>query len=370
MARHEREWVLLNPGPGNTTRAVREALVTPDLCHREPEFFEMMRDCRAMLARLAGGGEAFAAVCFTGSGTAAVEAAVCSVIPRDRGVLVVDNGVYGRRMLQMAEAHGIPADVLRYDIMTPARPAEVGARLASRPDLSHVAIVHHETTTGLLNPVPAVAEVAARLGRGLIVDATSSLFGEPLDITQDGIDFVTASATKCLQGVSGVSFVLARRRALEALRGQPRRSVYLDLYAHYTMQEQDNTPFTPALQVFAAMRQALIELEQEGVDSRIKRYAENARALRVGMQRLGFEILVADGSRSSILTTFRLLPELTYDALHDAMKRRGYIIYAGQGDLRTYAFRVSNLGTLTPKDMEGVVAAVADCLHELGLTPR
>jgi 2-aminoethylphosphonate-pyruvate transaminase len=264
MARHEQEWVLLNPGPGNTTRAVREALVTPDLCHREPEFFQMMRECRAMLARLAGGGGAFTAVCFTGSGTAAVEAAVCSVIPPDRAVLVVDNGIYGRRMHQMAEAHGIPADLLRYDITTPVRPADVEARLLTRPDISHVAIVHHETTTGLLNPVPAVAELAARSGRGLIVDATSSLFGDPLDITQDGIDFVTASATKCLQGVSGVSFVLARRNAMESLEGRPPRSVYLDLYRHYALQEQDNTPFTPALQVFSAMRQALIELEADG----------------------------------------------------------------------------------------------------------
>ena len=364
-----REWVLLNPGPGNTTRAVREALVTPDLCHREAEFFQVMRECRAMLARLAGGGEAFTAVCFTGSGTAAVEAALCSVVPRDRTVLVVDNGVYGRRMVQMAEAHGMPVEAIRSDIFTPVNPADVEARLAARPDISHVALVHHETTTGLLNPLPAVAEVAARHGRRLIVDATSSLFGEPLDLTQDGIDFVSASATKCAQGISGVAFVLARRSALEALKGQPRRSVSLDLYTHYAMQEQDNTPFTPAVQVFFALRQALLELEREGVDARIKRYAENARVLRDGMARLGFTILVPESCRSSILTTFRLLPGMIYDALHDAMKRRGYIIYAGQGDIRTYAFRVANLGILTPRDMEGVVAAFADSLRELGLRP-
>jgi 2-aminoethylphosphonate-pyruvate transaminase len=323
-----------------------------------------------MLARLAGGGDAFTAVCFTGSGTAAVEAALCSVVPRDRTVLVVDNGVYGRRMVQTAEAHNIPVEVIRSDIFTPVNPTDVEARLAARPDISHVALVHHETTTGLLNPLPAVAEVAARQGRRLIVDATSSLFGEPLDLRQDGMDFVTASATKCVQGISGVAFVLARRSALEALRGQPRRSVSLDLYTHYAMQEQDNTPFTPAVQVFFALRQALLELEQEGVDARIKRYAENARVLREGMARLGFTILVPEGCRSSILTTFRLLPGLTYDALHDAMKRRGYIIYAGQGDIRTYAFRVANLGILTPRDMEGVVAAFADSLRELGVVPR
>lgn len=365
-----REWVLLNPGPGNTTRAVREALVTPDLCHREPEFFRVMQECRAMLARLAGGGDAFTAVCFTGSGTAAVEAALCSVIPRDRAVLIVDNGVYGKRMVQMAEAHGIPAEVLRYDIFTPARPADVEARLLTHPDVSHVAIVHHETTTGLLNPVAAAAEVVARHGRRLIVDATSSLFGEPLDITQEGIDFVTANSTKCVQGMPGVGFVLARRSAVEALKGQPRRSVYLDLYTHYALEEEDNIPFTPAVQVFFALREALAELEREGADARIKRYAENARVLREGMGRLGFEILVPEGCRSNILTTFRLLPGLTYDALHAAMKRRGYIIYSGQGDIRTYAFRVANLGVLTSRDIQGVVAAFADSLRELGIPPR
>ncbi len=360
-----REWVLLNPGPGNTTRTVREALVTADLCHREVEFFQILRECREMLIRLAGGGEGFTAVCFTGSGTAAVEAALCSAVPPDRAVLIVDNGVYGRRMAAMAAAHRIPADVISYDFVTPVRPAEVGARLAAHPEVSHVAIVHHETTTGLLNPVAAVAEVAARLGRRLIVDATSSLFGEPLDITQEGIDFVTANSTKCVQGMPGVGFVLARRSALTDLADRPRRSIYLDLYTHYAMQEEDNTPFTPAIQIFFALRQALRELEQEGVDARIKRYAENARVLREGMSRLGFEILVPDGCRSSILTTFRQLPGLSYEELHAAMKRRGYIIYAGQGDIRTYAFRVANLGTLTPQDMEGVVAAFADCLQEL-----
>jgi 2-aminoethylphosphonate-pyruvate transaminase len=137
------------------------------------------------------------------------------------------------------------------------------------------------------------------------------------------------------------------------------------LHAHYATQERDNTPFTPAVQVLHAMRQALVELEAEGVDARIARYAENARVLRRGMGELGFEILVPEGARSNILTTFRLRPGLAYDPLHDAMKRRGYVIYAGQGDIRTYAFRVSNMGTLTPRDMEGVVAAFRASLAEL-----
>jgi 2-aminoethylphosphonate-pyruvate transaminase len=213
--------------------------------------------------------------------------------------------------------------------------------------------------------VADIAAAAARHGRRLVVDAMSSLFGERLDVTQDGIDFVTASANKCLQGMPGISFVLARRRALEAVKGRPPRSVYLDLHAHFASQEQDNTPFTPAVQVLHAMEQALAELAAEGVTARIARYAENARVLRGGMARLGLEALGAPEARSNILTTFRLPPGIAYEPLHDAMKRRGYVIYAGQGDIRTYAFRVANMGTLTPADMEGVVAAFEEALADL-----
>ena len=361
----DREWILLNPGPANTSREVREALVTPDLCHREPEFFEVMRDCRERLVRLAEGGRGFAAVLFTGSGTAAVEAAVSSAVPADGGLLVVDNGVYGDRLLRIARAHGIPSRALSYDVATPARPDDVRAALRAERHLTHVVVVHHETTTGVLNPVAEIVRAAAGEGRRVLVDAMSSLFGEPLDVTQDGIDFVMASANKCLQGVPGISFVLARRQALDALRGKPPRSVYLDLANHYVAQERDNTPFTPAVQVLHAMRQALLELEKEGVAERIARYAENARVLRRGMAALGFEMLVAEGARSSILTTFKLPSGIAYDPLHDAMKRRGYIIYAGQGDIRKYAFRVSNMGTLTPADMRGVVEAFAASVAEL-----
>jgi 2-aminoethylphosphonate-pyruvate transaminase len=361
----EREWVLLNPGPANTSPSVREALVMPDLCHREPECFEMMRRCRDALVRLAGGGPDWTAVLFTGSGTAAVEATICAAVPPGRALLVVDNGVYGDRMLKIARAHGIPAVPVRCDIFTPVGPAEVEAALVEHPEVSHVAVVHHETTTGLLNPVADIARVAGRHGRRLVVDAMSSLFGEPLDLAQDAIDFVTASANKCLQGIPGISFVLARRRALDELEGRAPRSVYLDLRGHFVSQEADNTPFTPAVQVLHAMEQALTELAEEGLERRLARYAENARVLRGGMARLGVEALGTPGGRSNILTTFRLPSGIGYEALHDAMKRRGYIIYAGQGDIRTYAFRVSNMGTLTPKDMDGVVAAFEEAIAEL-----
>src|SRR3989442_1442475 len=255
----DREWILLNPGPANTTATVRAALVMPDLCHREPEDFDMMRRCRAEVTRLAGCGTDWTTGLFTGSGTAAGQA--------------------------------------------------------------------------------------------------------PLD-------FVAASANKCVQGVPGVSFVLARRSALEALRGRAPRSVYLDLHSHFATQEHDNTPFTPAVQVLHAMEQALAELAQEGLSRRVARYAENARVLREGLGRLGLEILVAPEGRSNILTTFRLPSGLAYDALHDALKHRGYVIYAGQGDLRTYAFRVANMGTLTPRDMAGEGRGLAPPIAAVGVPAR
>ncbi len=363
----EREWILLNPGPANTTPTVRQALVMPDLCHREPEFFRIMQGCRRRLVRMAGGGSDWTAILFTGSGTAAVEAAICSVVLSDRALLVVNNGVYGERMLRIARAHGIRAEALTYDTVTPVAPADVERALRADAGISHVAVVHHETTTGLLNPVSDVARVAAGQGRRVVVDAMSSLFGEPLTLNQDGLDIVTASANKCLGGIPGVSFVLARRAAVEALAGRPARSVYLDLHGHWSQQEADNTPFTPAVQVLHAMEQALVELEREGVAARIARYAENARVLREGMARLGFDILVPEGARSSILTTFRLPPGLAYEPLHDAMKRRGYVIYAGQGDIRRYAFRVANMGTLTPLDIKGVLDAFTASRLELGI---
>jgi 2-aminoethylphosphonate-pyruvate transaminase len=305
-------------------------------------------------------------VLFTGSGTAAVESAICSAVPGDRALLVVDNGVYGDRMLKIARAHGIAAHAVRCDIFMPVKPADVDAALAAHPEVSHVAMVHHETTTGLLNPIAEVARVAQRHGRRLIVDAMSSLFGESLEVTQEPLDFVTASANKCLQGIPGISFVLARRAALEALRDRAPRSIYLDLHAHFASQERDNTPFTPAIQVLHAMEQALTELAAEGPARRLARYAESARVLREGMARLGIEILGAPEGRSNILSTFRLPAGVAYDPLHDAMKRRGYVIYAGQGEIRTYAFRVANMGTLTPRDMAGVVEAFAASLAELG----
>jgi len=360
-----KQYVLLNPGPACTTRTVREALVTPDLCHREPEFYSVMRAVREDIAELAGGGKDWSTVIFSGSGTAAMEATVISVVPPDRKLLVIDNGVYGDRIRQMAAASGIAHQVLHYHWTEAPRPEDVEQAFGQDPSISHLAVVHHETTTGLLNPVEALAEVCRRHGRSLIVDAMSSFAGEPLDVKALGIDYLISSSNKCLQGMPGLSFTVARRAALEGLKSIPPRSVYLNLYNQWAAEEADNTPFTPAIQIFFALRQAIEETRAEGLENRCRRYRKAAAALREGMKALGLEPIVPVEWRSNTLTTFPLPEGIRYDALHDAMKERGYVIYAGQGDLKTWAFRIANLGTLTAEDMRGVVRAVEDSIRAL-----
>lgn len=365
MTTELRQYVLLNPGPACTTETVRRALQVPDLCHREPEFFEVLREVREELVRVAGGEGDWSAVVFTGSGTAAVEATVASVVPPGGGVLVVDNGVYGDRIRRIAAAHGIPHRTVSAPWTEPVRPEAVEAAFREEPGLTHLAVVHHETTTGLLNPLADLAAVCRRLGRSLIVDAMSSFGGEPIDVRALGIDHLVSSSNKCLQGLPGLSFVIARRSALAALEGLAPRSVYLDLHAQWKSQEADNTPFTPAIPAFFALRQALAELRAEGLDSRIRRYRECARSLREGAEALGLQILVAPEHRSGTLTTLRLPEGVAYPPLHDAMKRRGYVIYAGQADLSRWAFRIATMGTLTPADIPGVLAALRESLDEV-----
>lgn len=366
MRKKPRQFTLLNPGPGNTTATVKRALITPDLCHREPEFFAVMQDVRRRLVKLAGGSvKEFSCVLFTGSGTAVVEAVISSVVPRGKKLLVVDNGVYGDRICKMAAAHRIAFKRLQYEWTQPANPADVDRALAANKNISHVAVVHHETTTGLLNPIRDIGRIVKKHHRAFIVDAVSSMFGEPFDVRDDFVDYAIANSTKCLQGVSGVGFAICRRAELEKLSQQKPRSIYLDLFNHWQLQEQSNTPFTPAVQLLFATRQAITELEREGLRNRWARYAANARTLREGMAKLSIQIFLPPAARSNLLTTFLLPTSVTYDALHDTMKRRGFIIYAGQSRIRQFAFRIANIGTLTPRDMKRVVRAVAESLREL-----
>jgi len=344
-----KRYILLNPGPVNVSPRVQQALLRGDLCHREEEFSDLLVAIRTKLIR-AFAPRDYTAVPVSGSGTLAVEAMVSSALPEGRKLLVINNGVYGERMLRMAEAHRIPTVELRYNWTERPDLVQIESTLHADPTIHAVALVHHETTTGLLNLVNEVGAITRRAGRWLLLDAVSALASEELDLVSDGVDLCACTANKCIQGLPGVSFVLVRNEAMAAMQQYPRRSLYLHLPLHWEAQEKRSIPFTPSVQTWYALDEALDELLEETVAKRIQRYHAAAQLLRDGFARLGLTSLLPSHLQSHSLTSL-LLPEgMTYPILHDGLKERGFVIYEGQGKLQTGVFRVANMGHLTLDD--------------------
>lgn len=354
--------ILLNPGPVNLTERVRAALTLPDLCHREREFGELQNEIRARLLQVYPlPPERWAPVLVSGSGTAAVEAMLASLVPREGRLLVVDNGVYGARLADIAACHGIAHAVARQAWGTPVDLEALTRHLDAQPGFTHVALVQHETTTGRLNDVAAVGRLCRSRNAALLVDAVSSFGAEALDFDDGSLAACAASANKCLHGAPGVSFVIVRRAALpEKSAG---RSVYLDLARHHRAQDAGDTAFTPAVPVFYALREALRELaDQGGWHVRHQRYRGLATAVEDGLVGFGVEPLLRDGERSVVLRAYHLPAGLDYAALHDGLKQRGFVIYAGQGKLAASIFRVSTMGAIDAADMQRFLDAVAGLL--------
>ncbi len=352
-----KNYILLNPGPVNVSPRVQQALLRGDLCHREEEFSDLLVAIRTKLLR-AFAPQDYTAVPVSGSGTLAVEAMVSSAMPEGRKLLVMNNGVYGERMLRMAEAHRIPTVELRYNWTERPDLGQIESTLQADPTIHAVALVHHETTTGLLNLVNEVGAITRRAGRWLLLDAVSALASEELDMVRDGVDLCACTANKCIQGLPGVSFVLVRNEAMAAMQQYPQRSLYLHLPLHWEAQERRSIPFTPSVQAWYALDEALDELLEETVAKRIQRYHAAAHLLRDGFARLGLKSLLPPDLQSHSLTSLMLPEGVTYPPLHDGLKERGFIIYEGQGKLQTGVFRVANMGHLTLDDFRQFLTAL------------
>jgi len=354
--------ILLNPGPVNLTERVRAALTLPDLCHREGEFGELQDEIRRRLLEVYALPPArWAPVLLSGSGTAAVEAMIVSLVPRDGRLLVIENGVYGARLAEIAGCHGIAHAVVRQAWGTPVDLDALARNLDAQPGFTHVAVVQHETTTGRLNDVAAVGRLCRERNLALLVDAVSSFGGEALDFDAWGVTACAANANKCLHGAPGVSFAILRRDALPV--GGSGRSVYLDLAKHCRAQDSRDTAFTPAVPIFYALREALREFEdQGGWLMRHEHYRRLAEAVEQGLVGLGVAPLLREGERSVVLRAYHLPDGIDYTALHDGLKRRGFIIYAGQGKLVESIFRVSTMGAIEATDMQRFLDAVAGLL--------
>ena len=358
--------ILLNPGPVNVSERVREALTRPDICHRESEFRDLLQGIREKLIRAfaASYSSEYVALLITGSGTAAVEAALTSCIAPGRRMMVIKNGVYSQRMSQMAAAHKIQAAELsgEWDQRFDVEPVTVALR--QNAAIQAIAVVHHETSTGMLNPVKEIGAVAKKVGRYLLVDGVSSLAGEEIDLNAYNIGLIAGTSGKCIQGFPGVSFVIIRRDLMEQMLNYERRSVYLHLPTYYREQEEGSIPFTPAVQLYYAFDEALNELLEEGVSNRIARYRKAARSIRNYMRAMRVKFYLREPLWSSSLTSFKLPEGVYYDHLHDLLKEHGYVIYAGQAQLADTLFRVANMGALSEAQIDGFLKAFEAVLPE------
>jgi 2-aminoethylphosphonate-pyruvate transaminase len=344
--------LLLNPGPVTLTERVRRSLLQPDLCHRESEFFALQDEIRErLLATYNLDPRIWSAVLITGSGTAAVESMMAALVPADGRLLNLENGVYGERVAQMCAQYGIAHERVIGSWLEPIDLSAVAG------DFTHVAVVHHETTTGRLNDLKPVLNLCRERGFGLLVDGVSSFGAENIDFNDECLHAVAATANKCLHGVPGVSFVIARRTALAKAAS---RTYYLDLGRLARMQDQRNTPFTPAVHACHALVEALREFADEGGrTTRYARYAALAEQVRAGLADLGIHPVIAPEQSSVVLRSYYLPPQASYSKLHDTLKAQGFVIYAGQGDLFKMLFRISTMGAVTSADMNRLLKCFA-----------
>ncbi len=358
-------WVLLNPGPACTSPRVRAAQLRGDLCHREEEFGQLLLGLHAKLRAALDLPSTYGAVTLAGSGTAIVEAAVTSLVRPGHALAVVANGVYGERVAQMARVHEIPLVEIRVHWTEEPPLDSIAAALAEHPEVDAVVAVHHETTTGRLNPVAEIGALAHRAGALFVLDAISSLGCDELDVAAVGVDAVLGSSNKGFHGTPGLSFALLSPLALERMEDVTPRSLYLHLGRYLKPQERGDVPFTPAIQTCYALDEALDELaERGGVAARVEDYGRRASLVREGMARLGIaRLLPHDAPLSNALTAFKLPQGFTYEALHDALKEHGYIIYAGQGHLGSDVFRIANMGELTLAALRDFLAVLESVLH-------
>ncbi|KVK96238.1 2-aminoethylphosphonate aminotransferase [Burkholderia ubonensis] len=342
--------LLLNPGPVTLTERVRRSLLQPDLCHRESEFFDLQDEARARLVAAYGLDPAeWAAVLMTGSGTAAVESMIAALVPQGGKLLVIENGVYGERIAQIATQYAIAHEVLKHEWMQAPDLAQIAARLDAG-GFSHVAVIHHETTTGRLNDLGAIADVCRARGVKLLVDGVSSFGAEAIDFAGGDIDAVAATANKCLHGVPGAAFVIVRRSALAQAAS---RTYYLDLGRLAKLQDQRNTPFTPSVHAYYALVEALREFDEAGGwRARHARYKALADQAQAGLAARGMPLVLPEGASSVVLRAYRLPQGVTYEQLHDGLKARGFVIYAGQGGLSKELFRISTMGAIEAADVE------------------
>ena len=358
--------LLFTPGPLTTSKTVKEAMLE-DMGSRDHAFLLAVKDIRNGLLELAlvskdGGYEC---VIVQGSGTFGVESVIGSVVGATDNLLILVNGAYGERIVKMAKINHIHHEVLRFEEDEIVTPAATEKYLQDHPDITHVACIHSETTTGLFNPIEAIGAVCKNHSKVFIVDAMSSFGGVEMDMQQMHIDFLVSSSNKCIEGVPGFSFALCKRTELEKAKGQG-RGLSLDLYDQWNgLESNGQFRFTPPTLSIMAFRQAMKELEAEGgVKAREARYKTNKKLLDEGMAALGYQQYLRPEIQGHIITSF-LYPTdkaFNFDDFYNQLNDRGFVIYPGKLS-KADAFRIGNIGQIFPDDVKALVAAVKEVMQ-------
>lgn len=362
--------ILLNPGPATTTDTVKLAQVVPDICPREKEFGDIMEFVSKELTNFVGSNDKYTTILFGGSGTAAVEAILSSVIGNST-VLIINNGAYGKRMCEIAEIYnlnyiefksspieGINVNELEKEI----RAHNLDSNKHDKTIISHVAVIHHETTTGILNDIKAIGEICEKYDIDMIVDAMSSFAGIPIDMHKMNVAYLASSSNKCIQGMAGISFVIANKELLEKTKNIKPRNLYLNMYKQYLyFKDNYQMRFTPPVQVIYALKQAIIEAKDETIEKRYARYKECCKILWDGLDKLELKKLVNE-EKSSMLLTSIIEPQsenYNFNDLHDYLYNKGFTIYPGKVSSQN-TFRIANIGQIYPENMSKFVEILGE----------
>lgn len=369
--------LLFTPGPLTTSATVKTAMLR-DAGSRDRDFLHTVREIRERLLAIGEMGSPdadnvtkYECVLMQGSGTFAIESVISSVIPREGKLLVLVNGAYGRRIAQMARVYGIETETVDVPENRKISPEVVADCFATEPGITHTAVVHCETTTGIVNPIERIGVEVERAGAVYIVDAMSSFGAIPVNLAASRIAFLISSANKCIEGVPGFGFVLAQRdRLLEAK--DRARTLSLDLHAQWAgFQSDGQFRFTPPTHALLAFHQALLELEAEGgVAGRSARYRANYEALMHGMAEMGFEAYLLPKDQSYIVTVFRypVHPQFHFEEFYARLSELGFLIYPGKLTAEP-CFRIATIGRLSPPDIEALLAAMQRVLSQMGVVP-
>lgn len=358
--------ILFTPGPLSTSKTVKEAMLE-DMGSRDHAFVDAVKDIRDGLLKLAHVSKEYGYECVIvqGSGTFGVESVVSSVVGVNDRLLILVNGAYGERIVKMATIHHLNHDVLRFEEDEIVASEATENFLQSHPEITHVACIHSETTTGLFNPIKEIGVICKKHDKVFIVDAMSSFGGVEMDIKELNIDFLVSSSNKCIEGVPGFSFALCKRDELIKVKGHA-RSLSLDLYDQWNgLETNGQFRFTPPTLSIMAFRQAMRELEEEGgIAARERRYKANKKVLDEGMAALGIKQYLRPEIQGHIISSF-LYPDkenFNFGEFYNKLNERGFVIYPGKLS-KTDAFRIGNIGQIFPDDVRALVAAVKELLH-------